>query len=366
MSFPHSNPNRHSRRQIIFDELRKVTSHPNALQLWEIVRRRIPGIGMSSVYRHLEALARAGSVRKLVSASHEMRFDADLDPHYHIRCQRCGRVDDVPILPQDALDESLVPDTDYIVLGHNLEFYGICPRCYVHPEPETVPGSVIESAMRESVSEQRPELVPAQRAETDFPRTKEFAVNLKGSKTEKNVLTAFAGESQARNRYTYAASQARKDGFIQIADIFEETANQEKEHAKRLFNLLEGGEVEITAAFPAGVIGGPTGLNLKLAAGGEHYEWTEMYPGFAAVARQEGFEQVARIFDAIAVAEKQHERRYLGLAANIDAGTVFKKDTPVTWRCRNCGYVHQGTEAPSACPACAHPQAHFELLAENW
>lgn len=188
---------------------------------------------------------------------------------------------------------------------------------------------------------------------------------LKGSQTEKNLLTAFAGESQARNRYTYFASKAKKDGFVQIADIFEETANQEKEHAKRLFKFLEGGEVEVSAAFPAGVVGS-TAENLKDAAGGEHYEWESMYPEFAATARAEGFKAIAEVFEAIAVAEKQHEKRYLDLRANVVAGTVFKKKEKVVWRCRNCGYLHEGTEALDSCPACAHPQAHFELLAENW
>lgn len=188
---------------------------------------------------------------------------------------------------------------------------------------------------------------------------------LKGTKTEVNILTAFAGESQARNRYSYFASQAKKDGFVQISAIFEETANQEKEHAKRLFKLLEGGEVEIQAAFPAGVIGS-TLENLKEAAGGENYEWTEMYPGFAKVAREEGFKEIAEIFESIAVAEKQHERRYLGLMANINQGSVFKKDKPVKWSCRNCGYVHEGAAAPEVCPSCDHPQAHFEIVCENW
>jgi rubrerythrin len=189
--------------------------------------------------------------------------------------------------------------------------------------------------------------------------------NLKGSLTEKNLLTAFAGESQARNRYTYFASQAKKDGLVQIQSIFEETANQEKEHAKRLFKFLEGGEVEIKAGFPAGVIGS-TQENLKAGAAGEHYEHTEMYPGFAKTARDEGFEAIATVFDAIAVAEKQHEKRYLDLAANIEAGRVFKRDTEVVWRCRNCGYLHTGNGAPEICPACAHPKAHFELLGENY
>jgi len=188
---------------------------------------------------------------------------------------------------------------------------------------------------------------------------------LRGSKTEKNLITAFAGESQARNRYTYFAGQAKKEEFVQIADIFSETADQEREHAKRLFKFLEGGEVEVSASFPAGVIGS-TIKNLKAAAAGEHYEYTEMYPGFAKAARDEGFSEIAAVFEAISVAEKQHEKRYLDLAANVENDRVFRKDKPVVWRCRNCGYLHEGPEAPRVCPACAHPQAHFELLAENW
>jgi len=188
---------------------------------------------------------------------------------------------------------------------------------------------------------------------------------IKGTRTEKNLLAAFAGESQARNRYTYFAGQARKDGFVQIADIFIETAEQEKEHAKRLFKLLEGGEVEIACSFPAGVIG-TTLDNLKAAAVGEHHEHVSMYPEFAKIAEDEGLKDVAATFRAIAVAEKQHEKRYLGLAANIETGRVFKRDAKVTWRCRNCGYLHEGVSAPETCPACLHPQAHFELLGENW
>ena len=188
---------------------------------------------------------------------------------------------------------------------------------------------------------------------------------LKGSQTEKNILTAFAGESQARNRYTYFASKAKKEGYVQIAAIFEETANQEKEHAKRLFKFLEGGEIEITAGFPAGVIGS-TLDNLKASAAGENYEHTSMYPGFAKTAMDEGFDNLADVFSAIAEAEKQHEKRYNALAQNIEAGRVFKRDDKVSWQCRNCGYIHEGTEAPQKCPACDHDQAHFELLAENW
>jgi len=190
-------------------------------------------------------------------------------------------------------------------------------------------------------------------------------MSLKGSKTEKNLLTAFAGESQARNRYTYFAGQARKEGYVQMSSIFEETANQEKEHAKRFFKFLEGGELEVQAAFPAGKVGS-TLDNLKAAAGGEHYEWSEMYPGFARVAEEEGFTEIANVFRKIAVAEKQHEKRYRDLAANIEGGRVFKREQKVVWRCLNCGYLHEGPEAPDQCPACAHAQAHFELLGENW
>ncbi len=190
-------------------------------------------------------------------------------------------------------------------------------------------------------------------------------MSIKGTQTEKNLMAAFAGESQARNRYTYFASKAKKEGYVQISAIFEETANQEKEHAERLFKLMEGGEVEITGAFPSGVIAS-TAENLKGAAAGENYEHTEMYPGFAKIAKGEGFPAIAAVFEAIAVAEKQHEKRYLDLMENIKSGTVFKKDEEIVWRCRNCGYLHTGTEAPKVCPACAHPQAYFEVLGENW
>ncbi len=187
----------------------------------------------------------------------------------------------------------------------------------------------------------------------------------KGSKTETNLITSFAGESQARNRYTYFASQARKEGYVQIAQIFEETANQEKEHAKRFFELLQGGDVLVSAAFPAGVIG-TTADNLRAGAAGEHYEWTDMYPGFAGIAREEGFEAAAKLWEAVTVSEKQHEKRYKDLLANVESGKVFKKDKPVVWRCINCGYLHEGTDVPDACPACAHPKAYYEVLGENW
>lgn len=190
-------------------------------------------------------------------------------------------------------------------------------------------------------------------------------MSLKGTQTEKNLLTAFAGESQARNRYTYYAGQAKKEGYEQIAAIFEETANQEKEHAKRLFKSLEGGEAQIQASFPAGVIG-KTVENLKEAAAGEHYETTEMYPGFAKTAQKEGFVEIAAVFKMIAIAEKRHEDRYVKLAENITDGAVFKRPAPVRWVCRNCGYVHEGPDAPKVCPACAHPQAHFEIEAANY
>jgi rubrerythrin len=188
---------------------------------------------------------------------------------------------------------------------------------------------------------------------------------LKGTKTEINLLSAFAGESQARNRYSYFSSQAKKEGYVQISAIFAETADNEKEHAKRFFKFLEGGMVEIQAPFPAGVIGS-TLDNLKAAAAGENHEYSTLYPEFAKIADDEGFNEIAAVFRAVSVAEKQHEKRYLALAKNIEKNKVFKRDASIKWRCRNCGYIHEGNEAPEKCPACAHPQAHFELLAENW
>jgi rubrerythrin len=189
--------------------------------------------------------------------------------------------------------------------------------------------------------------------------------SIKGTQTEKNLLAAFAGESQARNRYTYFASVARKAGYEQIAAIFEDTANNEREHAEMFFKQLEGGEVEIQAGYPAGVIG-DTAANLEAAAAGEHLEWTTLYKDFAQVARDEGFPRIAAIFQEISEVEEEHEKRYLKLLANVREGKVFEKDEVVRWRCRNCGYVHEGKSAPKACPACLHPQSYYELLAENY
>ena len=187
--------------------------------------------------------------------------------------------------------------------------------------------------------------------------------SLKGTKTEKNLMTAFAGESQARNRYSFFASQAKKEGFEQIAAIFLDTADNEKEHAKALFKLLEGGEAEVFARFPAGVIA-DTSANLKGAAEGERYEYSEMYPSFAEIANAEGFPEIAKTFLSIAVAERGHERRYLSLKKNIDEGIVFKRGGTVVWRCRNCGYLHEGNAALEECPACKHEQAYFEVFGE--
>ena len=186
-----------------------------------------------------------------------------------------------------------------------------------------------------------------------------------GSKTEKNILTAFAGESQARNRYTYFAKQAKKEGYVQISQIFEKTAEQEKEHAKRLFKFLQGGEVEITATFPAGIIAS-TLENLEASAAGEKYEYTEMYPGFAHIAQEEGFDEIAHTFSSIAVAEQQHEKQYRAFIKNIANNNVFHREQAAIWYCANCGYIHEGTEPPNKCPACAHAQAYFHLFAENW
>ena len=192
-----------------------------------------------------------------------------------------------------------------------------------------------------------------------------MAKSVKGTQTEKNLLTAFAGESQARNRYTYFASAARKDGYQQIMGIFLDTAENEKEHAKRFFKFLEGGDLEITAAYPAGKIG-TTAENLKESAAGENMEWTKIYQDFAKTADSEGFAEVADVFREIAKVEQGHENRYLALLKNVEQGTAFKKNEKVSWRCRNCGYIHEGQEAPDKCPACAHPQSYYEVLAENY
>lgn len=189
--------------------------------------------------------------------------------------------------------------------------------------------------------------------------------SVRGTQTEKNLLLAFAGESQARNRYTFYASQAKKEGYEQIAAIFLETADNEKEHAKRLFKFLEGGEVEITGAFPAGIIG-TTAENLAASAAGENHEHSAMYPSFAATAEAEGFAEIAAVFRAIAVAEKGHEERFRALLANLQHNRVFTRDGKVVWRCRNCGYLHEGETAPETCPACAHPRSFFELQAQNY
>ncbi|OGS24415.1 MAG: rubrerythrin [Elusimicrobia bacterium RIFOXYB2_FULL_48_7] len=189
--------------------------------------------------------------------------------------------------------------------------------------------------------------------------------SIKGSKTEKNLLASFAGESQARNRYTYFSSAAKKEGYEQISFIFADTADNEKEHAKIFFKYLEGGDVEITAAYPAGIIG-KTADNLKAAAAGENFEHTSLYPGFAKIAEEEGYPEVAASYRAISVAEKQHEKRYLDLLKNVKENKVFKKEKSIKWRCRNCGYIHEGAEPPKECPACRHPTAYFEMLGENW
>ncbi len=192
-----------------------------------------------------------------------------------------------------------------------------------------------------------------------------MAKSIKGTRTEKNLLAAFIGESQARNKYTYFASAARKEGFEQIANIFIETAENEKEHAKVFFKYLEGGDVEITASYPAGAIK-DTKVNLEQAASGENLEWTTLYVDFAKIAKDEGLDEIARSFDQIAKVEKSHESRYRKLINNIADNEVFKKKTSVQWHCTNCGYVYEGTEAPKQCPACKHPQAYFELLAQNY
>ncbi len=192
-----------------------------------------------------------------------------------------------------------------------------------------------------------------------------MAKDIKGTQTERNLMIAFAGECQARMRYDYFASAAKKEGLVQISQIFAETAAQEKEHAKRFFKHMQGGEVEITTSFPAGPVGN-TLANLRAAADGEEHEWTDMYPEMARIAREEGFNAIAKTFESISIAEKQHGKRFKDLADNLEAGRVFKRNGVITWRCLNCGYLHEAEEAPAMCPACLHPQSYFEMLGENW
>jgi rubrerythrin len=212
---------------------------------------------------------------------------------------------------------------------------------------------------------QRGPLKNGRRRRTKTKRKEKEMAEIKGSKTEKNLLAAFAGESQARNRYTYFAGVAKKAGYEQIAAVFLETADNEKEHAKMFFKHLEGGEAEITASYPAGKIGN-TAENLLAAADGEKMEWTSIYKDFESTAKEEGFDNIAETFKEIAEVEEQHEKRYRALLDNVKMSKVFTKDVPVKWHCRNCGYVHEGKEAPKVCPACKHPQAHYEILAENY
>jgi rubrerythrin len=190
-------------------------------------------------------------------------------------------------------------------------------------------------------------------------------LSIRNTRTEQNLMKAFAGESQARNRYTFFASRARKDGFMQISAVFEETANQEKEHAERFFNFLEGGKINVNAEYPADVIS-CTANNLAAAAAGEYDEWHDLYPEFAEIARQEGFTKIGAVFDFVCVAEKQHEKRYRDLLWNIENDLVFKRPAQVAWRCMNCGFIHNGTRAPERCPSCDHERGYFEILAENW
>ena len=210
-----------------------------------------------------------------------------------------------------------------------------------------------------------PMLSPRRRDNNNYHEKEQQMASIKGTQTEKNLLAAFAGESQARNRYTYFAGAAKRAGYEQISAIFLETADNEKEHAKKFFKFLEGGDVEITASYPAGIIG-DTAKNLEEAADGEKLEWTTLYKDFASVAEKEGFKEVAELFREISKVEAEHEKRYRKLLANIKNGKVFKKDNVIKWKCRNCGYVFEGNTAPDKCPACTHPQAYYEVLAENY
>lgn len=302
-------------REEILDYLSSTKLHPTADTIYREVKKKDKSISLGTVYRNLETLVSNNIIKKIKIANTKDRFDFDTTKHYHTLCGVCGNMQDVSTKYQNKLDFEVENDLECKVLSHDVVFYVVCQECLKERE--------------------------------------EIFMELKGSKTEANLQAAFAGESMATNKYTYFASKAKKDGYQQIAAIFEETAANEREHAKMWYKLINGG-IDSTLK------------NLGHAAEGENYEWTDMYSEFAKVAREEGFEQIAALFEGVAAIEKEHEERYRKLIANIEQGVVFSKDGDTIWQCRNCGHICIGKEAPEVCPVCAHPQSYFQVKAENY
>ena len=297
-------------KMLVLDIVNKNHCHSSAEDIYKIARKTLPNISLGTVYRNLKTLVDEKKVKRIKMDDGIDRFDHVSYPHDHFICEKCGMIIDV----ENEKICTLTDIYDNKVMGYEIYYRGICKKCL----------------------------------------EEEKNMELKGSKTEQNLMTAFAGESQARNKYTYFASRAKKDGYEQIAAIFEETANNEKEHAKMWFKELNGGSIPDTES------------NLLAAAEGENYEWTDMYAEFAKVAREEGFDALAYKFEAVAAIEKEHEERYRKLIQNIEEGLVFSNEGDTIWVCRNCGHVVIGKKAPEVCPVCAHPQSYFERKANNY
>ena len=297
-------------KMLVLDIVNKNHCHSSAEDIYKIARKTLPNISLGTVYRNLKTLVDEKKVKRIKMDDGIDRFDHVSYPHDHFICEKCGMIIDV----ENEKICTLTDIYDNKVMGYEIYYRGICKKCL----------------------------------------EEEKNMELKGSKTEQNLMTAFAGESQARNKYTYFASRAKKDGYEQIAAIFEETANNEKEHAKMWFKELNGGEIPTTTE------------NLLAAAEGENDEWTDVYAEFAKVAREEGFDALAYKFEAVAAIEKEHEERYRKLIQNIEEGLVFSNEGDTIWVCRNCGHVVIGKKAPEVCPVCAHPQSYFERKANNY
>lgn len=303
-------------REEILHIVKKSKDHPTAEMIYEKVSKKIPNISLGTVYRNLHILHDSKFIQALHGLDDKIHYDANLIEHGHFICIKCNMIYDMDDSFTMELQKKIENQTGFLIKRYHVSASGICRSCQKEERRKNM--------------------------------------DLKGTKTEKNLMAAFAGESQARNKYTYYASKAKKEGYEQIAAIFEETAGNEKEHAKMWFKLLQGGEIKSTSE------------NLLDAAQGENYEWTDMYADFAKTAKEEGFAHIAFLFEKVGEIEKRHEERYRALLANVKEKMVFKKEVPAMWICRNCGHVHYGEEAPTVCPVCAHPKAYFEILKENY
>ena len=311
-------------KQIILETIRKDRSHPTMADIYKKVQNKNKKIGQATVYRNINELVESNEVEKITDLSGQFHFDGNENKHYHLLCTNCQKIFDIFDENYSSIISTAANNDEFMITDVKITCLGLCSTC------------------KELLSKNK------------IIWKRGITMELKGSKTEQNLLKAFSGESQARNKYTFYASKAKKDGYEQLAAIFEETANNEKEHAKLWFKELHNGQVPSTIE------------NLEDAAAGENYEWTEMYKEFATVAKEEGFTRIANLFEKVGEIEKEHEERYLTLLKNIKDDRVFKKDGNKIWVCRNCGYVYTGENALEVCPVCAHPKSFMEVKAENY